>query len=271
MHKMFKKVLLISLLFLILFTIKIEGGLIVNSKLVHQYEVDVGEKRLGEIVLKNNSKNKIMVRLYKRDYSFNAAGKNFYSSPGINPHSNAEWLLLKKQLFSIPPFGKKSIKYIINIPDKMLKGTYWSMVMIEEYETQSENSNNFIKSKVNQNVRYGIQIVTNLGEKGKMNIEYKKPEVKMLKENKYIFRIDIVNKGIFELKTNPQIIIINKNTGEIVNTYERKQIRLYPNTSIAVKEKISLDKKIPYKIIAIVGNNRRGYYGKEYSIGVEKD
>ncbi|MCF8001046.1 MAG: hypothetical protein K9K76_04220 [Halanaerobiales bacterium] len=268
---MSKKVLLISLLFLILFTIKIEGGLIVNSKLVHQYEVKVGEKRYGEIKLKNDSKNEIMVRLYQRDYSFNSAGENFYNNPGSNSSSNAEWMLLQEQLITLPPFGKKSFQYIITIPDKRLKGTYWSMVMIEEYKIHSTNGNEILKSQVNQNVRYGIQIVTNLGKKGNMKLEYKNPEVIMHENNKYIFRIDIVNNGIFELITKPKIIVTNEKTGEIVNTYERKQIRLYPNTSIAVKEKISLDKNVPYKIIVIVGNNRRGYYGKEYSIGVGSD
>src|SRR6056297_464997 len=104
---MIKKVLLTSLLIIILFTIKIEAGLIVKSKLVHQFEVKAGRKKLGKIVLKNNSKDEIKVRLYKRDYSFNAKGKNFYRKPGMNLRSNAEWISLQKRSFRISPFTKE--------------------------------------------------------------------------------------------------------------------------------------------------------------------
>lgn len=268
---MFKKVLLISLIFIILFTLKIEAGLIVKSHLVHQFEVDDDEKKVGEIILENDSNNQIMVRLYKRDYSFNAKGENFYGKPGINSRSNAEWILLPVRSLSISPFAKESLQYIINIPDKKLKGTYWCMLMVEEYDPQIKNGNKIIESKFNHKVRYGIQIVTNLGRKENVKIEYKNPEVKKESEKEYIFGVDIINEGIFELKIKPKIIVVNENTGKIMNTYKGKQTRLYPDTSIAVKEKISLDRNIPYKVIVIVGNSRRGYYGKEYSMGVVSD
>lgn len=271
MPNMFKKILLISLFLLILFTIKIEAGLIVNSKLVHQFDVGAGEKKLGEIVLKNDTENEIMVRLYKRDYSFNAKGNTFYRKPGFNSRSNAEWILLPERSLSISPFAKERVQYIVNIPDKKLKGTYWCMVMVEEYDPQIKNGNKNIENKFNHKVRYGIQMVTNLGQKEKVKIGHRNPKVKKESEKEYIFDIDIINKGIFELKMIPQIIVVNENTGEIMNKYKKKQVRLYPGTSIAVKEKISLDKDISYKIIVIVGNNRRGYHGKEYSIGVVSD
>lgn len=269
---MFKKVLLFALLILIIFTIKIKAGLIVNSKLVHQFETSAGEKKMGKIILENNSKDEIMVRLYKRDYSFNAEGKNFYRKPGLNTGSNAEWILLQESSIRISPFAKESVQYVINIPDKQpLKGTYWSMLMVEEYDSQIKSGNETIKNNFKNKVRYGIQIVTNLGKKEDLKIEYRNPEVKTEREKEYSFGIDIINKGIFELITKPQIIVINKNTGEIMNKYIKKQVRLYPSTSIRVEEKIFLNKNSPYKILVLVGNNRRGYYGKEYSIGVVSD
>ena len=268
---MLKRVLLIFLLLIILFSLKIEAGLIVKSKLVHQFEVKAGRKKLGKIVLKNNSKDEIKVRLYKRDYSFNAKGKNFYRKPGMNLRSNAEWISLQKRSFRISPFTKEKVQYVIDIPDKNLKGTYWCMLMVEEYGSQIKNDNEVILRKFKHKVRYGIQIVTNLGEKTDVQIKYKNPEISKINEKEYAFDIDIINKGIFELIMKPQIIVVNDNTGEIINIYKNKQIRLYPDTSIPIKEKIYLVANISYKIIVIGGNNRRGYHGKEYSIGEVND
>lgn len=269
---MFKKAFLILLFIIIIFTIKIEAGLIVNSKLAHQFEGETGEKKTGEIILENNSKNDIRVRLYKKDYSFNAKGKSFYRKPGRNSRSNAEWILFQKRSLSLSPFEKVTVKYIINIPDRQkLKGTYWSMVMVEEYEPQEKSGSKITERNFKQEIRYGIQIVTNFGKKENLKIEYKNPEVIKKKGEDYTFEIDIINKGIFELKMKPQIILINENTGEIIKKYKKKQVRLYPSTSIAIKEKIILDKTIPCKILVVVGNNRRGYYGEEYSIGVVRD
>lgn len=270
---MIKKSLLILLTFIILFTININAALIVNSKLYHQFEAEYGEKKVGEVILKNDSKNEIMVRLYKRDYSFNAKGKSFYRNPGTNSRSNAGWILLQKRSLSIAPFEKERVQYKVNIPnEKKLKGTYWSMVMVEEYKSEVQNNNNKNSERnFKQKIRYGIQIVTNFGRKEEVKIVYENPEIVKSMEKDYIFGIDIVNKGIFELKMKPQIIIVNENTGEIMKKYKKKQVRLYPATSITVEEKIILDKTIPYKILVIGGNNRRGYYGKEYSIGVVSD
>jgi hypothetical protein len=264
---MFKKVLLISLILLILFTLKIEAGLIVKSKLVHQFEVGAGDKKERKIMLENNSKHEIKVRLYKRDYSFNAKGKSFYRKPGINSRSNAKWIYLQNQSLSISPFEKVSVRYKISIPDKQnLKGTYWSMIMVEESDYKVNKEREAVESHFKHKVRYGIQIVTNLGRKSDIKIEYKNPEVKKKNDKDYNFAIDILNKGIFELKMKPQVIIFNENTGAIIDKYIKNQVRLYPAASIAVKEDISLDKNVPYRIIVIVGNNGRGYFGKEYSI-----
>ncbi len=269
---MFKKVLLILLFIIIIFTIKIEASLIVNSKLAHQFEGEIGKKKVGEIILENNSNNDIRVRLYKKDYSFNANGKSFYRTPGMNSRSNAEWILLQKRSLSLAPFEKVDLKYIIDIPDRQrLNGTYWSMIMVEEYEPQEKNGSKITEKNFKQKIRYGIQIVTNFGKKEDVKIEYKNSEVIKESGEDYTFEIDIINKGIFELKMKPHIILINESTGKIIKKYKKKPVRLYPSTSIAIEKKLILDKTIPYKILVVVGNNRRGYYGEKYSIGGVSD
>jgi|GEM_PF-2700069 hypothetical protein len=271
---MLKRITIITLLVLIVCSVNLKAQIIIKSKLTQDYQLQEGVTREGKIVIKNTSKQKTAVKLYKRDYSFNANGNNYYRKPGSNKRSNAEWIFLDKNMITLLPFEEKTVNYLIKVPDKKKYfGTYWSMIMVEKVRitsvTDKNNSDQSIGFK--QSIRYGIQIITNFSINKKLNLEYKNLKIKKQDSNTYNFELTVLNKDNYLLDSNSRLILINKNNGNVINEFVSPKRKLYPNTSIKVRKDFYLKDNIPYKIVAITGNNNSGYYGREYIVEVDRN
>jgi hypothetical protein len=252
----------------------IQGQILVKSKLTQRYQLNPGSISEGKIIVKNNSKQKTLVRLYKRDYSFDYNGNNYYSKPGSNKRTNSEWIYLSKNEIKLLPLEEKIIKYMIKIPEsKNYSGTYWSMIMVEQNSIISDSNSNNHKQNIGfkQNIRYGVQIITNFSTNEKINLVYKDAEVKKVSSNTYKFKLAVLNNNIYLLDCSSKLILINRNTGNIKSEYVSKKRKLYPNTSIKIEKGFNLKENIPYKIVAITGNEKYGYHGKEYTVEVENN
>ena len=271
---MFKKVVIITVIILSIFSMNIQGQILVKSKLTQKYQLNPGSISEGKIIVKSNLNHKTIVKLYMKDYSFDYDGNNYYSKAGSNPRSNSEWIYLSKKKIELKPLEEREIKYMIKVPDKNnYSGTYWSMIMVEEDSIVSYNDKNNFKSSVGfkQNIRYGIQIITNFSSNKKINLKYKDVEIIKKDTNTYIFELAVLNNNNYLIDSNTKIILINRDTGNIKDQYLSKNRNLYPETSIKIKKEFNLKENIPYKIVAITGNEKHGYHGKEYSVEVENN
>lgn len=264
-----KKYLIIGSLLIFLFiTLNVKAGLVVNSKLIHEYQLDNDQIETGIIKLRNTSKKPIIVKLYKRDYSFNAEGINYYKKAGYNQRTNTDWISLSKLQLTILPFNTEEIKYRIKTPkDKKLQGTYWSMIMVETVSKGKEMIKETIDFK--QKIRYGVQIITNFAKKKKINLKFNKPTFKKEVKDKYSFSTELLNQDIFDIVTEIKLIIIDNSSKEIVKEVKKQPNRLYPNTSIKISDQHNFNKKGKYQIVLIVGNKNRGYIGKKYLVEVD--
>ncbi|MGM0446531.1 MAG: hypothetical protein ACQEQH_08980, partial [Bacillota bacterium] len=236
---MLKKVIIITLLVLIIFSVNLKAQIVIKSKLTQEYKLKEGITREGKIVIKNTSKQKTFVKLYKRDYSFNANGNNYYSKPGLNQRSNAEWIFLDKKMITLLPFEEKSVKYVIKVPDnKKYSGTYWSMIMVEKDRSVSGTGINNLDQNIGfkQSIRYGIQIITNFSIDEKLNLRYKNVEIKKGDGNRYKFELTVLNNNNYLVDSFNKLVLINKNNGDIIKEYVFQKRKLYPNTSIKLKK-----------------------------------
>lgn len=271
---MFKKVTIIIFLVLIICSVNLKAQIVVKSKLTQEYQLKKGITKEGKIVIKNSSKQKIFVKLYKRDYSFNANGNNKYSKPGSNQRSNAEWIFLDKNIIKLLPFEEKTVNYLIKVPvNKKIFGTYWSMIMVEKDRRTSVTNMNNSEQNIGfkQSIRYGIQIITNFSIDEKLNLNYKNVEIKKQDSNRYNFKLTVINNNNYLLDSITKLILINRSNGNVINKFVSRKRKLYPNTSIKVKNEFNLKNNIPYKIIAITGNDYFGYHGREYIVEVDRN
>lgn len=266
------KYYLFVILFLVIFTLNAEANLLINSSLSQEFNVDNKDFVKGKIKVNNISDKKINIRLYKKDYTFSAAGNSYYTQPGSVERSNADWIKIEKRDITLAPFEKKDLKYKIEVPhDIIKKGTYWSMIMVEEYKEEKLDNNRSKEIGVKQNIRYGIQIITDFKNNRKIDLSFRKAKLNRIKAGKYLFEVDIYNKGISFLNARLKLLLVNNKTGEILKEFSEDMQRIYPKTSIKIAKSFNLEVKEPHKLILLLGNEKDGYFGKKYKFEVNND
>ena len=177
------------------------SGLIVVGGLSREAQLEPGSKLQGRIVLRNNADTPQEVKLYQRDYLFWADGRNEYPEPGTTPRSNARWVVLESpQQFTVPPKGTESIYYTLQVPEQApeqepLCGTYWSMLMVEpiapELLTPSGTAEGQALVGIKTLMRYGIQMVTHLGDTGTRLLAFRNKQL-LLEPERRLLQLELV-------------------------------------------------------------------------------
>ena len=260
-----KKIFIFILTFLSLSRVGFAGIRLLNG-LKHEKTVKVGEIYEGKIELLNPGPGFCEVRFYQTDYLFFSNGQNIYGEPGKAPRSNAQWLTLSENRIIIPPTEKALVYYTIKVPkDQALIGTYWSLVMAEEIpEIQLRNKKKRIG--VQTKMRYGIQLVTNIGDSGTRLIKFLDKQL-IHQEDEKIFQIDIENIGQRQLNPSVWAELFNSD-GLSVGRFESNRLIIYSGCS--VRHKIDLTKVLPgkYKCLVVVDNGDEYVFGAQYDLGI---
>jgi hypothetical protein len=233
--------------------------------MTHEYTVKIGDEMRGEIVLRNPGTEDANVRLYIRDYSFSSNGKTEYPEPGTLPRSNAGWIRLDKSRVSIAPDSNVIVKFTIKVPSNQeLTGTYWSIIMVEPLSPISlvEESSKAVNVMLHEIVRYGVQIVTSVGNSGARKLEFKKAALNTNDDGTMLLSIYMENSGERWLK--PEVWVdLFKDDGSFVARFKAENKRLFPGTSI--NHPIQLGNLKPGKYMALVVADD----GDEYVVGAE--
>jgi hypothetical protein len=67
------------------------------------------------------------------------------------------------------------ISFAIDVPsDASLFGTYWCMLMVEEAMAPTKDATKGIK--INQNIRYGLQMAVHIGGTGTTKVSFQNPQ-----------------------------------------------------------------------------------------------
>ncbi|TFG81179.1 MAG: hypothetical protein E4H20_10360 [Spirochaetales bacterium] len=206
----------------------------VVGSLTHEYNVAPGHSYNGIIDIANTSAETQEVKVYQSDLFFYADGTVDYGEPGGLPRSNARWMSLSPRQLLIPPRESATVHYIIQVPDDAtLTGTFWSLLMVEPIPLASPESTRPGAKPgvgVNQVLRYGIQIVTQVGESGTRQVKFS--QLKLVAENgKRSLLADVENTGERWLKGSFNLDLYDSNGG-FVGRFESVQQRMYPRTSV---------------------------------------
>jgi hypothetical protein len=210
------------------------GQIGIVGSLTHEYSTAPGRSLEGSLDIHNSSDEAQEVKAYQSDYFFYADGKVDYGTPGALPRSNALWMILSPKQAMVPPKETITINYIIQVPDDAtLTGTYWSIIMVEPVPLSSPESTRPDAKPgvgVTQVLRYGVQIVTQIGETGSRQIKFS--QLKLLAENgKRSLLADVENTGERWLKGSFSLDLYDAK-GVFVGKFECGQMRMFPQTSV---------------------------------------
>ncbi len=216
----------------------------------------------------NSGESICHAKIYQNDYLFYADGNNNYGKPGNTSRSNAGWISLSPNQLSIPPKDTASVYYKVQVPESPdLKGTYWSVVMVEETSAESKEGNKKNTLSLKTVVRYAVQIVTNISDTGISKIEFSDKKL-IQKDGKKILQIDIRNTGERKLRPYVWVQLYNK-SGIDIGRFESSRSRIYPDCSVRHKIDLTDVSKGQYKALVVVDNGDEHVFGGQYDLKIK--
>jgi len=252
------EILLVYFLFALLFVMPLHGAIAVLNGLTHEFKVTPGQTYEGVILLKNTGEKPEKARIYQTDYSFNAQGQKFFPPPGSNSRSNSGWISFYPSLIDLPPQATQEVKFKIIVPDDLsLKGTYWSMIMVEQTPTLVQSAiargGKEPSLSLNQVVRYGIQIVTHIGETGERKIRIVNSRI-VHQDGKSKLQLVVENVGERCLVPDLSLQLFNQQ-GEQIGQFAGGRWRLYPQTSALYQVDLGTLPENKYKALILLDNH----------------
>lgn len=206
-----------------------EANIVVVNGLTHLHDVVPGETYRGVIEIQNTKSSDQAVKVYQRDYFFRHTGESLYEAPGSLPRSNADWVDLSPTYLNLKPREKTKVSYEITVPaTDSLRGTYWSVIMVEGVKPPDED---LLHRGVNiqTQVRYAIQIATTVGHTGKRELLFLDANIE--EENGVRkLAIDIENPGDFMFKPDVSAELFDEQ-GSSIGTFFADPRKIYPLTS----------------------------------------
>lgn len=266
-----KKALFVVLTAALLQIVSIPGadaGMSVLGELSHVNILGPGEKGEGVIVLKNTEDSPVGVKVYQTDYLFFSDGRNLYDNPGSHPRSNALWLTLGRTQVVIPPQATFPLYYTVQAPrDTVLSGTYWSMIMVEQIPVATDECPKPKNSiGITTIMRYGVQIITEIGDTGTNNIKFLEKKL-IQKDGKTLLQLDVENTG--NKWYSPLVSCDLYNTeGAFVKRYECKKVRIFPTCSVSYQIPLDVPKG-KYKALILFDIGKNDIFGAEYDMEIK--
>jgi len=243
-----------------------QSQVVIAGELTYEQNILPGNSESGTISVRNIGPDSTLVRVYQKDYVFYYDGTSDYPEPGTIERSNSTWITYTPKRFYISGNSEVTINYFVQVPSvDTLCGTYWSMIMVEPTKEVVPEKKEGIT--VNTVIRYGIQIITNIGNTGEKIIEF--VDVNLMKDNeKRVLLIDIENIGERIVRPSVWAELYNS-TGEKIGTFGSQMARTFPGTSIRKRIDISSVEPGLYKTIIIADCGEDDLFGLDYSLEIK--
>ncbi|MEP6619077.1 MAG: hypothetical protein ABJE47_07180 [bacterium] len=229
-----------------------------------------GQNAQGRLMLKNMSAEPQEARIYQTDYAFSADGRAAYGTPGATPRSNAKWIKLSTGYLVIPPGETVPVSYDIMVPsDSSLKGTYWSMLMVEAITDGSINSRRPPNARVQVGLsvvtRYGTQIATHLGNPGTSRLAFDSLAATTDSTGQRGLRYDFINTGDRAQRYTMSVELYNE-AGELVKKASQLRGLLYPGSSARQKFEVGALAHGTYTAVLVADAGGDQVFGGQFKV-----
>jgi hypothetical protein len=246
------------------------AGVAVISELASVRTVRPGDTFEGSIIVQNTGDKLAMVRVYMSDYLFFADGTNVYGDPGTARRSNAAWITASPSHLSVPPKSTVPVYYKGTVPrDDALAGTYWSMIMIEPIAAPAAGPlqpDGKPVVGVRTQVRFGVQIATQVGETGTRNLKFLDKQLLSEAGNTKL-QLDLENTG--QRVMIPSVWMdLYDGEGKLYGKFEGGKRRIYPTCSVRYTLDLSRIPKGRYTAMIVADNGDEHVMGGQYVLQI---
>ncbi len=252
------------------------AGVSAVGGLSRRHTAEPGGRYDGVILVRNRGDTEREVVVYQTDFRRNHEGRRTYSEPGRLARSNAGWVTLSPERFIIPPGSSEQVYYTVSVPeDENLRGTYWSMVMVEPIDTPDPETVGAEETKVSVGIRVtgrtGIHMITNIGETGERDIRIMDRTLVQDDEGRVFLQMDIENTGERHISARIWTELYN-DEGMNVGRFgaERTRMGLLPGNSS--RQRINLTHVPPgsYQALVIIDDDSEEVFGAQLSFNLQE-
>lgn len=207
------------------------ANVIILNGLTHVHNGDKGKQIKGEIILQNlNKVNAQRVTVYLQDVLQSCDGKTEYSKLGSHSRSLGNWITFNTTEKLLNPNEKFVITYFINIPndiniENIDYGSFWSALMVDVDKPIKEDNQYGVQ--INSKIRYGVQIIANVGDRVNPEIQFEKIEIAKKATGKHILDIVVRNNGLYLVQPTLILELFDK-SGESIKKVEVSFKKVYP-------------------------------------------
>jgi hypothetical protein len=221
----------------------------VIGELTHTQNALPGESYETRIVLRNFGDKETAIKVIQRDFSYHADGSQFFPEKGAQKRSNASWIKYSPEQKNLLPLETAEVVCSIQVPDdQTLTGTFWSLIIIESSLAK----------------RYAIQMITDIGLTGTVQIEFVNTVI-VREEEKVFLDVDVKNTG--ERLIRPILYVeLYDEEGEFVGKVDGGTWRIYPESSVRYRVELTPFPARVYKAMIFVDNLDEHVFGTELLI-----
>lgn len=258
----------VFLLFVLSGNIFAEVNLNVDGTMTRSFTLDPGGKTRGEIVVQNQGDEESEVKVYLQDYLHYADGRNLFQKPGAVGRSNASWIALTPNQAVIPAKGSLTINFTLSVPpDPKLKGTYWSLLMIEPVPKSlltPGKPENDVNIQVVTVIRLAVQMISTVGKSGEAKLRFQSRSLAR-EQGRRLLTLDLENMGDRLLTPHVWTELYNKK-GQSSGKIDGSRHRIYPGCS--ARFVLDLSKLAPggYKAVVVADNGDDNVFGANYTL-----
>lgn len=204
---------------------------LVSGPLVRDVEVSPRDTVTGAVTLVNSTPEDQVVRVYLRDYTFDASGTTRYDPPGTLPRSAAPWIALGASELVVPAEGRIDVDYDAYVPaEPAPQGTWWAALMVEGVDAADGRPGTGLRARI----RYAVQLVFQLGDAG--------PDLALtdvgIDDDVRQLWLDVANRGGSSADVKVSLELFGQEGGSL-GRRSGGRARLYPDTSY--RHRVALD------------------------------
>ena len=116
-------------------------------------------------------------------------------------------------------------------------------------------------------MRYGVQIVTHLGDSGKRELNILDRQISKEGED-YLLALDLENSGERWLRPEVRAEIYDEE-GRLLGKKGGEKYRIYPETSVRATLNLGALSPGKYKILVVIDNGDQYIWGAQYSLNLQ--
>jgi len=243
--------------------LRVAASVTVDGPLAYDYVVQIGKAYQGALGIKNDSSESASVGIRQIDYLFYADGRILYEEAGSHLRSNARWITVSPTELVLRAGESATIRYTVSVPDdSSLVGSYWSALMVEpasNMDAATLGAGSSVSIEVRQIVRYAVQIATQVGETGVLDLRFSRIHVTAGQAGPRL-EVDAENTGDRWYRATLWAELYDAD-GISVGRFEGGVRRMYPGTSARFQSQLAGVHKGGYTALIVADCGGDDVYG----------